>query len=162
MSNIRRPFAFTTTLAVTLAAALLAGACDRDAGPASSSASVGDRDYRIAGEVVRLPDERDPQVWIRHAAIPDFVDAEGNRVGMESMIMPFPLAPGLDAAGLTPGDRIAFTLAMRWNDRPANAITAIEPLPAGEALPWDPAPEADADPGAAPADADSQSSDSPR
>ncbi|KAB2956719.1 MAG: copper-binding protein [Thermoanaerobaculia bacterium] len=123
--------------AVAMSTLLLVAAACKPAPPAQVAAA-GDADYRVRGEIVRLPEAPGGEIWIRHEAIPDFEDAEGKVVGMESMSMPFPVGAGVDLAGRAPGDRVSFTLAMRWNGRPANAITALELLPEGTALAFDP------------------------
>lgn len=101
------------------------------------AAPAGDADYEARGEIAKLPDATSPQIWIRHEAIPDFRDAEGEVVGMESMTMPFDVAPGLALEGFAPGDRIAFRLEMRWGDRAKASVARIERLPEGELLAWE-------------------------
>lgn len=98
----------------------------------------------MRGEIVRLPQAGEREIAIRHEAVPGFRDESGKVVGMEAMTMPFTLAPDLTAAaldGLAPGDRIAFTLEMRWQDpRDIARISRIDRLPEGTALAWDPPP----------------------
>lgn len=102
--------------------------------------------YTVAGEIVRLPDAGRPdgaEIYIRHAAIPDFVDSTGEVVGMESMTMGFPLSDEVPLAGLAVGDRIEFDLSVSWEGSPPVEITRVVEL----------APEAPGDPGDAPAGA---------
>jgi Cu/Ag efflux protein CusF len=101
----------------------------------------GNADYEVRGEIAKLPDATPPQIWIRHEAIPDFRNEAGEVVGMESMTMPFSLAPGLSLEGLAPGDRIGFRLEMRWGDRAAASVARIEKLPEGTRLAWESAVE---------------------
>ncbi len=100
----------------------------------------------MRGEIVRLPTAETREIAIRHEAVPDFRDESGKVVGMEAMTMPFSLGPEISdsaLAGLKPGDRIAFTLEMRWQDpREIARISRIDRLPEGTALAWDPPPAA--------------------
>jgi Cu/Ag efflux protein CusF len=70
--------------------------------------------YEIAGEVVRLPAAGDRQIVVKHEAIPGFKDESGKVVGMEAMTMPFAVAEGVSLDGLAPGDKVEFTLEVRW------------------------------------------------
>jgi Cu/Ag efflux protein CusF len=119
---------------VTLLPALALGACDRSA-PAPTGAVAS---YEMRGEIVRLPPAGSREIAIRHEAVPEFRDEQGKVVGMESMTMPFALAQGLALEGLAPGDRVHFTLEMRWQEpREIARIARIEKLPAGARLAWD-------------------------
>lgn len=94
--------------------------------------------YAMRGEIVRLPAAGSREMAIRHEAVPDFRDEGGKVVGMEAMTMPFTLAQGVEIGGLAPGDKIAFTLEMRWRDpREIARISRIERLPAGTLLSWE-------------------------
>lgn len=134
-------------LACALAAALVPIACSKPptapAGPVDS--------YAMRGEIARLPHPGAREIVIRHEAVPGFRDESGKVVGMEAMTMPFTLAPDLPASalgGLAPGDRIAFTLEMRWRSASDIAlISRLEKLPAETAMSWDP-PPASGPPGA--------------
>ena len=73
-------------------------------------------------------------VHVRHEAIPEFRDPDGEVVGMTAMSMDFALAPDIATEDLQPGDKIAFTLEVDWDaDQPAR-ITAVEVLPLDTAL----------------------------
>ncbi|GMU64915.1 MAG: hypothetical protein AMXMBFR36_11890 [Acidobacteriota bacterium] len=122
--------AFRVTLCCTLLA--LAACGGRDATPA------GDADYETRGEIARLPDATSAEIWLRHEAIPDFRNAEGEVVGMESMTMSFKVAPGVSLEGLAPGDRVAFRFQMRWSGLASMTVARIELLPAGTRLAWEP------------------------
>ena len=94
--------------------------------------------YAMRGEIVRLPAAGTREMAIRHEAVPDFRDEGGKVVGMEAMTMPFTLAQGVGVDALAPGDKIAFTLEMRWRDpREIARISRIERLPAGTLLSWE-------------------------
>ncbi len=129
---------FALLFAVTVALAF--AACGRP--PAAPAVPV--ESYAMRGEIARLPRPGEREIVIRHEAVPGFRDEGGKIVGMEAMTMPFTLAPDLPASmmdGLAPGDRIAFTLEMRWQDpRDIARISRLEKLPAGTALSWDPPP----------------------
>lgn len=129
-------------------AALCHAACNR---PPAAPARPADS-YAMRGEIVRLPPPGGRDIALRHEAVPDFRDASGKVVGMDAMTMPFTLSadlPPTALAGLAPGDRIAFTLEMRWEDPSEIArIARIEKLPAGTTLSWDPPAPASASPGA--------------
>jgi Cu/Ag efflux protein CusF len=118
----------TQGMLLALAALLLAAAC-RPAPPPV---------YQVRGESRQLPVAPARDLMIRHEAIPDFKDEAGRVVGMEAMTMPFTLAPGVELGGLAPGDRVEFTLEVRWDD-PANLarITRLVRLPPGTRLAWD-------------------------
>lgn len=107
--------------------------------PAPAPPGPPDATYAVRGEITRLPGEGSREIWIHHEAIPDFVNDKGVEVGMDSMTMPFPLAPGVSLEGYAAGDRIAFEFEVRWQGegRPM-AITRLERLPDGTRLGFDP------------------------
>jgi Cu/Ag efflux protein CusF len=127
---VRHRYACSTLLAVALVAL---GAC----GGGTPPPPPGNADYEARGEIAKLPDATSPQIWIRHEAIADFRNEQGEVVGMESMTMPFSVAPDLSLEGFAPGDRIGFRLEMRWGDRAAASVARIEKLPEGTRLAWE-------------------------
>ncbi len=132
-AGIRRvAIVFAATSAI---AAIATVSCSRP--PEAPAVTV--ESYAMRGEIVRLPAAGSREMAIRHEAIPEFRDEAGKVVGMEAMTMPFTLASGVAIAGLAPGDRVAFTLEMRWQDpREIARISRIEKLPADARLAWDP------------------------
>ncbi len=131
-AGIRR---FAHVFAVT--AAIGTASCSK---PAEAPA-VTVESYAMRGEIVRLPAAGTREMVIRHEAVPDFRDEAGKVVGMEAMTMPFTLARGVEIEGLAPGDKVAFTLEMRWRDpREIARISRIERLPAGAVLFWEKPP----------------------
>lgn len=109
---------------------------------APAAPAVPAESYAMRGEIVRLPAAGSREMAIRHEAVPDFRDEGGKVVGMEAMTMPFTLAQGVGVDALAPGDKIAFTLEMRWRDpREIARISRIERLPAGTLLSWEKAPD---------------------
>lgn len=116
-----------------LAAALGPAACrERASAPAAPS-----RRYTVRGEVVRAP-AGGAELLVRHEAIDDFADRDGKVVGMESMVMPFRIAPPVSAQGLAPGDAVELTFAVGW-DPPTLRVERIERLPPGTVLHFGPA-----------------------
>ena len=101
-------------------------ACGGDGSPPGPDAAV----YQSRGVVRRLPAEgaANPEIWLRHEAIPDFVDIEGNTVGMESMTMPFRLDPSVSLVGIETGEKVAFELAVDWDADLPVRITDLEEL----------------------------------
>jgi Cu/Ag efflux protein CusF len=99
------------------------------AGAAGAAAAVR---YELRGEVTAVPDPDRPRsaLVIRHEAVDDFADIDGDVVGMDAMTMPFPTAPGVSLDGIEPGDRVSFTLEVAWDDDPPYRITRLEELPA--------------------------------
>lgn len=119
---------------LSMSIALLCAGCGK---PAEAPAVPVDT-YAMRGEIVRLPRPESPEIAIRHEAVPDFRDEAGKVVGMEAMTMPFALAPEVDLAGLAPGDKVAFTLEMRWKaTRDIVRISRIGKLAAGTLLSWE-------------------------
>ena len=123
-------------LALSLSALLAAcagGGGDAAPGFAASAAAAPRRvqTYEGRGEVTALPDPADPStaLAIRHEAIDDFADIDGDVVGMDAMTMPFPLAEGVSLAGLAPGDQVSFTLEVEWESDPPYRIARIDKLP---------------------------------
>jgi hypothetical protein len=86
--------------------------------------------YEVRGEVLAVPDPEDPasRLLIRHEAVDGFEDIDGEVVGMDSMAMPFPLAPEASVDDVAPGDKVRFTLEVSWEGDPPYRITALEPL----------------------------------
>jgi Cu/Ag efflux protein CusF len=90
----------------------------------------------VRGEVRSLPQPDNPAsaFQLRHEAIPDFVDIEGEEVGMESMTMPFPVAVERLPEGLAVGDAVEMTFRLDWEATPAIEVTEVKKLPAETVL----------------------------
>lgn len=107
--------------------ALLLGGCPggKDDGGASARGPA-DYIYQTRGVITEFGTE---VLKIHHEAIDDFVWPDRSRVGMNAMVMDFPLGPGVSSAGLTTGDKVDVTFAvwtqpmLEWN------VTSIERLP---------------------------------
>jgi len=125
--RIRRtvPTPYLVALAAVLLASLACGGRSEpaDQGPVQS--------YTVRGEVVAVPGGGGPtdQLRIHHEAVPDFVGIDGDVVGMSAMTMPFPTADSVDVASLAPGDKVEFTLDVRWEGTPGYQISQLRKLP---------------------------------
>lgn len=129
-----------STRGLSLAALLFAfAACGPGEPPAAPDT------YQTRGMVRQLPEADRPgsALYIHHEAIPEFKDAGGEVVGMESMAMPFAVADPAMLEGLAAGDRIAFELEMRWQGKDPLLITRLEKLPPETRLAFDPEPAGD-------------------
>lgn len=137
-------------LSFSLLAALAAAGCS----PASEEAepeNEPDQVYTVRAEVVGLPQGTGDagQVRVRHEAIPDFTDAQGEVVGMASMTMPFPVAEDVDLDEIEVGDKVEMTFEVRWDGGGPLRVVELEKLPddtaldfeSPEVLPGDAVPE---------------------
>jgi hypothetical protein len=130
----------TRRATVLLAAALLIGggaalpACHR-----SGNAPPPDHIYTVRGRVETLPEPGATRrvMQIYHEAMPNFVRPDGT-LGMESMSMPFPVAPGVSLEGIGVGDAVEFTWEYRKQGNPRYQVTAIRELPPETRLEFDP------------------------
>ncbi len=99
--------------------------------------------YRVRAQVrqVPAPDAARGEILVRHEAIPNFKNEGGEVVGMDSMSMPFPLADAGMAAGVAAGDRIEMEFEVSWSGGNPLKVTAIDKLPEGTRLAFEPAAE---------------------
>jgi Cu/Ag efflux protein CusF len=120
---------------VAALAFVLASLACRSEPPAASSAtsSASVRRYTVRGEVVGLPEGGGRELSLRHEAIHDFVDRSGAVVGMNAMVMPFPVEPGVSLEGIAEGDKVRFGFAVDW-DRNRFVIESLEELPPNTVL----------------------------
>ena len=137
-----------TVLVLLAGLGLLAGACAGE----PEEPSPPDAIYEARGEVVISPAPGSRSLLIRHESIPEFVSREGESVGMDSMTMPFSVAPSLTVDELGEGDAVDFEFEVRWEGDPMLRITRLEKLPEGTELDFSSLP--DEDPG--PTDAEEQ------
>ncbi|MFM9958832.1 MAG: hypothetical protein ACKVZJ_12220 [Phycisphaerales bacterium] len=72
--------------------------------------------YVVRGQVEQLPDPADIRkaFMVRHEEIPEFKGPDG-KLGMEAMVMEFPLAQGFKADGLTVGAKIELTFTVQFD-----------------------------------------------
>jgi hypothetical protein len=108
--------------ALLCALALLAAGCARSG-----------RDYTVRGRVAQLPEPGNPASGfvVAHQAVDDFVDRQGEVVGMDPMTMTFPLSSEVSLAGLAVNDPVEFTLHVDWSATPPVRITQVHKLPPG-------------------------------
>ncbi|MES1241677.1 MAG: copper-binding protein [Acidobacteriota bacterium] len=106
----------------------LAGCAAKDSGSG--------RTYTTRGQVIQLPDPANPGtgLTLNHEAIDQFVDRQGELVGMDPMSMPFPVAKGVSLEGIQVSDIVELKLHVDWSAEPAAEITEIRELPAGTKL----------------------------
>jgi len=112
--------------------ALALWACHGSA-PANGTSAASGKRYTVRAEVVTLPAQPGGELLLRHEAIPDFTDKSGTVVGMDSMVMPFPVSTSLPLTGLAPGDRIEFVLSVDWAQN-KYVIESLNKLPAATTL----------------------------
>lgn len=90
-----------------------------------------DLTFTTRGKVVMLPDKAKPtsEFQVHHEAIDDFDMGTGKK-GMDSMIMPFPLAKNVSLEGLAVGDIIELTFVV-WTTPGIRGyeVTALKELP---------------------------------
>ena len=129
--------------ALALSLSALLAACTGGKGNAAPASAASEtaaprrvQTYEGRGEVTALPDPADPStaLIIRHEAIDDFADIDGDVVGMDAMTMPFPVSDEVSLAGLAPNDQVSFTLEVEWEGDPPYRITRVEELGADTVL----------------------------
>lgn len=92
-----------------------------------------DQTYQVRGLLVSIDAERS-KVDIQHEEIADFKDGTGKVVGMSKMTMPFHVAPAVELASFTTGDKVAFTLEVRWETKRELLIPQMNKLAADTEL----------------------------
>lgn len=137
-----RRAALIASLALAPLAALSLPACSKsDDQAAARSATAPPKIVRddvypgVLGVITGLPDadKPTPELRIHHEHIPTFRTKDGpinitadGVPGMKSMIMPFPVAEGLDTSALKVGDKVRFDFAVHWGGERVWEITAFE------------------------------------
>jgi Cu/Ag efflux protein CusF len=109
----------------------VAGRHRADDSPNPSSQAV--KRYTMRAEIVSLPERPGGYLTLRHEAIDDLTSESGAVVGMDSMVMPFPVAPGSSLKGMKVGDKIEAILEMDWSEG-FFQLERIERLPPGTVL----------------------------
>jgi len=141
MPRLPRKTALLTLVACLSTPALFSTGCSENPAPATDSVEVRTAVYEVRGEITSLPDADNPatSLNIKHEAIPDFVDAQGETVGMDVMTMPFPPADGLDLSPFSVGDKVEVAFEVTWGPGQNGwEATAIKPLPADTKLDFTP------------------------
>lgn len=114
----------TSRAVLWLMAALLAAACGRQELPPP------DATYEVRGQVLQLPAGRGGELTVHHETVADFRDRQGEPSPMESMSMPFAVAPAVSLADVAPGDKVEMTFEVRWRHMPTLRVVALRELPA--------------------------------
>lgn len=128
--------AYRTVAAFAAGITLTASACRRPEPPLPAP----DQSYQVRGEIVSLPGEVGQDMYVAHEAIPQFVGAGGEVVGMKAMTMPFTIAAGTPLDTLSVGDKITFTFEVRWQHETRSLMRDVRVLP--EETPLELAPSA--------------------
>jgi Cu/Ag efflux protein CusF len=111
-----RPRSSSRRRAAWTALVLLIAAMTHRANAASSPQAPPVKRYILRAEIVRLPDGPDAYLTLRHEAVDDFTNETGEVVGMDSMVMPFPVEKKVSLAGLAVGDKIEVIMAIDWSE----------------------------------------------
>jgi Cu/Ag efflux protein CusF len=93
-----------------------------------------DATYDVRGQVVDVPREGRGDLTVHHETIAEFRDRDGKPSEMESMTMPFAVAPGVSLAGIAPGDKVEMTFEVRWEGIVPLRVVALRELPESTAL----------------------------
>lgn len=103
---------------------------------AGCSGGESGRTYTVRGQVTQLPDPNNPGtgLYVNHEAIDDFVDREGEMVGMNPMNMSFQVDEDVSLEGIGTGDVVEFKLRVDWGADTEAEIVEIRELPAGTKL----------------------------
>jgi Cu/Ag efflux protein CusF len=119
----------TAAVALLVAAIVAAAACRKHEQLAPADAT-----YSTRGQVIEVPKDVAGELSVHHEAVPDFRDQEGKPSHMDSMSMPFAVAPEVSLAGIAPGDKVEMTFEVRWESEPTLRVVALHELPATTAL----------------------------
>ncbi|MGD1915033.1 MAG: hypothetical protein ACFCBV_02430 [Phycisphaerales bacterium] len=108
----------------------LTGCGSEEAQPAEPDAS-----YTTQGRVAmkKTPDSPASEFQIFHESIPNFVNGQGEVIGMNAHQMSFPrVAEDIDVDSLEIGQPVRFTFDVTWTDptTPVWIVTELEVLPA--------------------------------
>lgn len=103
---------------------------------AGCSGGESGRVYTVRGQVTQLPDPNNPGtgLYLNHEAIDDFVDRDGEMVGMDPMNMPFQVDEGVSLEGIGAGDVVEIKLRVDWGAETEAEIVEIRELPPGTKL----------------------------
>lgn len=88
---------------------------------------MGGHDYTIRGQVTRPPENS--SLWIYHEAIDNWVGRSGKVEGMDTMLMPFPVAQGVPLEGIQANDKVEMKLHVDWESENPVEIREIRELP---------------------------------
>jgi hypothetical protein len=135
-SRVLRPAAGCAILC--LVSGFWLAACDRSPpapGPSAATQTTQlaepDQVYTVRGRIIDLPDPSRPAsgFQVRHEAIDDFKNTQGQVVGMDAMVMPFTPARELSLDGFAVGDIVELTFEVRWKTPPRSRVIELRKLP---------------------------------
>jgi Cu/Ag efflux protein CusF len=92
----------------------------------TSEVEAGVQSYMVGGVIAQLPAGPGTEFMIKHEAIPHFVSAGGDTVGMHSMTMGFPVARDVRLESFAVGDSVQFRFEVRWGGSPPLQVVSIE------------------------------------
>lgn len=116
-----------------LGLSLLVLGCRSSSEAEPAPAKAADQTYQVRGVLASITPEKS-LVEIQHEEIPDFANSSGKKVGMAAMTMPFHVAPQVDLKSFAVGDKVAFTLEVRWQEKRELYIPQMSTLPKDAAL----------------------------
>jgi hypothetical protein len=116
------------TLLILILVLSLAGCSGKESGTG--------RIYTLRGQVIQLPDPKDPGtgLTLNHEAIDDFVSRDGEMVGMDPMTMSFLVDEKVPLEGIQVTDIVEVKLHVNWGAQPEVEIVEIRELPPGTKL----------------------------
>ncbi len=106
---------------VILAAALLSACADTEV---ASGPEAGPHTYTLKGRIVEMPAGPGGEIQLEHEAIHNLFDARGITVGMDAMMMFFPLAVGANT-GFEAGNIVEFDLEVDWKREPMAIVIRV-------------------------------------
>lgn len=115
-------------LYVAIACASVSTGCKKDKDSKAGDTSSAGASYRVRGLVKMMPTADVSEMEIHHEAIPDFVNAKGEKSGMMSMVMPFGVKDSVDVSAIAVGDKISFEFDIDYERNPKLQISKIEKL----------------------------------
>ena len=101
--------------------------------PSTASTDQPAKRYTVRAEVVGLPTEPGGELTLHHESVPNFTDVTGAVVGMDSMVMPFPVARGVSLENLSPGAKVEVVFSVDWAQG-LYQVERIRKLPSETAL----------------------------
>ncbi|MEM1109848.1 MAG: copper-binding protein [Planctomycetota bacterium] len=128
---------FFSVFGVFMVFGVLSTGCTETSSPQATADRNVTATYQTRGEVSSLPDADKPTsgLFIRHEAIPEFKNQDGEVEGMDTMTMPFPTDDGVDLAPLSVGDKVEVTFEVFTQGGVRGyAATQIDKLPADTEL----------------------------
>ena len=133
--DLKALFSVVSVLALFLGFAACGGgepAPSADTEMATEDSTASDKmAYTVRGEVTQLPDPsvEGSELMVRHEPIPDFKNAKGEVVGMDTMTMPFPVSEDVSLDGIAVGDKVELTFEVQFQPATSFVTTEVAKLP---------------------------------